>query len=88
MVKLLQFKSNIPNSTQKYLAKEIGFSDSPIERYRKNLSMKKTSARKNSERPFVISFCEKSGKRDSANRGSSLNNSLIEFLFITDRPIF
>ena len=38
-MKLMQKKHNYPNCTQKQIAKELGCSDSTIERYRNDMNM-------------------------------------------------
>ena len=37
MTKLLEIKTSSPNYTQKQIAKEMGYSDSTIERYRNDI---------------------------------------------------
>ena len=54
MLKLLEMKGNEPKLTQKEISKQIGFSDSSIERYRDDIIMDTPYNRKKKLRGKIL----------------------------------
>ena len=53
MLKIMEMKSNEPKSTQKQNSKQLGYSDSTIERYRDDIQMDSPHIRIKSERQKI-----------------------------------
>ena len=82
----LEKKTNNPNYTQKHIAKELGFSDSPIKFYRNDMNMNSPYSRKiskqNSQSSLLRSTNVQAGS--ASLDGSSTHVSYGEIRFATE----